>query len=77
MEDRFFIRIKTSCFIESCKNQLIVVAVAYLVCNNASVKQVKNCKKIELFYLGPDIILEFRNVGEPLFKWNGCMERLL
>ncbi len=48
MEDWLCIGIKTCCLIKGFKYEYIVVAIAYLVCNNASVIKVKYCRKIQV-----------------------------
>lgn len=47
---------------------------SYLVGNNTSVVKVKDCREIKFLHLGTNVILKFRNVGKPLFKWNCCLE---
>lgn len=51
--------------IKGIENESVVVMIAYGICDNAPVVQVKNCAQIYLADFRPNVIFEFRHVRQP------------
>ena len=62
---RVSIRVCRDCCPECVKHQRIVIGISDHIADNSSVIQIQDGTEIYLLYLNANIVLEFRNIGQP------------